>query len=401
MKTHTLLLVAYVLTSTLSADTIELKSGVKYQGEILSEDAKTYLVEIHHSASIKDERRIPKEDVKKITRETADTKDYAAIKAFLPTPDMLSKKGYLKRIEMASDFLKKYPELSRARINKVNAILKTLEEENQVISNGGLKLNGKLISATSIQKNAYDIDARILLYKTKQIAQSGNFQASLRSWEKLQSNYPHSSAYQESLPTVSRILKAHKAELEKSLNSLDARTKKREAAVKSLEQHDQSRATRVIAEKNEIYEATINKEEKELKTKWLTIDPFNKHALEYNLRSTETALNNISRMDTSKLELAPPYIESTLSALDKGNINDAEAGIKKLTSMKLPAKYIDPLTQQLEDKKLELIKEKQAEEARAQEALLKAEADKKAAEEAAIKAEKEAKEARRKARLAR
>jgi hypothetical protein len=396
MKTHTLLLIAYVLTSTLSADTIELQSGVKYQGKILSEDEKTYLFEIHHSDSIKDERRIPKKEVKNIAVDSADTKDYTTIKAFVPTPDMLSKKSYLKRIELASSFLKKYPGSTRGRINEVNTILKTLKNENEVISNGGFKLKGVLISATQVQKNAYDIDAIILLLKIKKIARSGNYQLSLRSWENLQSNFPYSSAYQESLPIVSRILKAHKAELDKNLNSLERRMNKREAAIKSLDKHDQSRANQVIAEKNKIYEARIDKQKKELKTKWLTIDPFNRQALDYNLRNTKAAINNISRMDTSKLELAAPHISSTLSALNKGNIPDAAAGIKKLTSMKLPPKYIEPLTQQLEEKKLAIAQEKEAEKKRALEAVLKAEAEKKAAEEA----EKEAKEARRKARLA-
>jgi len=387
MKTHTLLLLASVLTSTLSADTIELKSGVKYQGTILSEDEKTYLVEIHHSASIKDERRIPKENVKNITTDSADAKDYATIKTFVPTPDMLSKKSYLKRIELTSSFLKKYPGSSRARINEIKTILKTLENENKVISNGGFKLKGTLISATQVQKNAYDVDASILYHKVKKIAQSGNYQLSLRTWENLQSNFPCSSAYQQSLPIVSRILKAHKAELDKNLNSLELRMTKRATAIKSLEIHDQSRAKQVIAEKNKIYEALIDKEEKELKTKWLTIDPFNKRALDYNLRNTEAAINNISRMDTSKFELAAPHIRSTLSALNQGNIPDAETGIKKLTSMKLPVKYVEPLNQQLEEKKLAMAQEKEAEKNRAREALLKAEAEKKAPEEAAKKSE--------------
>jgi len=395
MKTQSLILIiASVLTSTLSADTIELQSGVKYDGSILSEDEKTYLIEIYHSDSIKDERRILKKEVKNITIDSADTKDYKIIKVFVPTPDMLSKKSYLKRIELASSFLKKYPGSTRARITEVNTILKTLENENEVILNGGLKLKGVLISATQVQKNAYDIDAIILFLKIKKIARSGNYQLSLRTWENLQSNFPCSSAYQESLPIISRILKAYKAELDKNLNSLELRMSKRAAAIKSLDSHDQSRAAQVIAEKNKIYDALIDKEQKELKTKWLTIDPFNKRALDYNLRNTETALNNISRMDTSKLELAAPHISSTLSALNKGNIQDAEAGIKKLTSMKLPTKYIEPLTQQLEEKKLAIIQEKEAEENRAREAAFKAEAEKKAAE-------KEAKKARKKARPAR
>lgn len=401
MKTHRLLLIACFLTGTISADTIELKSGMKYDGKILSENEKTYLIEIRYSASIKDERRIPKEDVKTITADSEDAKDYATIKAFLPTPDMLSSKGYLKRIELTSSFLKKYPELSRIRIEEVKKILTTLENEHGVIAKGGFKLKGHLISATQVQKNAYDIDASILFHKLKKIAHSGNYPLALRTWEDLQSNFSCSLAYQESLPIVSRILKAHKAELDINLNSLESRLERRAAAIKSLEKHDKSRAIQTIAEKDELYEALINKEEKELKSKWLTIDPFNKRALDYNLRNTEAAYNSISTMDTSKLELAAPQIGSTLSALNNGNIAEAQAGIQKLTSMKLQTKYIEPLTLQLEEKKLAILKEKEAAENREREAVLKAEADKKAAEEAGKKTEEDAKAARKKARRSR
>lgn len=378
MKKHyTLLFIASVITSTLTADTIELKTGVKYQGKIISEDEKSYLVEVHYSASIKDERRILKEHIRTITSDAKDAKHFETIKKLTPTPDQLNEKSYAKRIKLASSFLKKYPKSTHTK--EVKAILETLNAEQAVITKGGIKLDGQLISALDIEANAYDIDARILSNKIKKLAQSGQYQPALRKWEELQKNYANSSSYKDNLRLASRLLKAHQAELNQKLKTLDDRKAQRNQVLKSLEDNDRIRAEKIISEKEALYETLIKKEEKERKTKWLTIDPYHKRALDRNLRSTETELRAISNIDTAKIELAGPHFRGAWSALAQGDLDSAKQQIQNLRSLRLSDKYIDPLTKILEEK------------------LLSQAAEKKAAEEAAVEAEEAAKAAAEKA----
>ena len=385
MKTHqSIILFASLLISSITADTIELKSGTSYQGKVISEDDKSYLLEIHHSSSIKDNRRIPKDQIKRIISEAQDAQDFQLVKSSTPTPDGLSEKNYANRINRASNFLKKHPKSTHTK--EVNAILKTLNKENTVISNGGLKLNGALISASDIATNSYDIHARIILNKTKKLAQTGNYQLSLRKWENLQQNYPHSAAYKDSLSLATRILKIYKKELTKNLDSLESRTTRRKAAIESLGPNDRKRSEVILTEKDAIYATLIEKEEKQIKTKWLTIDPFNKKSLEYNLRSTKTNLKTIEDSSPTKFKLAGPELRGAWSALAKGELDEVDLRLRSLQPMRLPAEYIDPITTQLTEKRsTQAAEKKAAKEAAVQAKAAEAQALKEAKEEAAKK----------------
>ena len=121
----------------------------------------------------------------------------------------------------------------------------------------------------------------------------------------------------------------------------------------------------------------IEKEEKELHTQWLTIDPYHKKSLDYNLRSVENSLKGLGAGNSSKEEeLAGPVFRSAWSSLAKGNLEDAANFIKQLQSMQLPEKYTAPLAKQLKEKQVtKAADEKAAKERAEQEWLEKAKAE--------------------------
>ncbi len=360
MKTyHSLLCITAILTGNLIADTIVLKTGVKYNGKIISTDKDTYLVEIHHSKSIKDERRIPKDQVREIIETAKDTEEFAKLEELVPTPDQLTSAAYERRIKTAKDFLTKYPKSIHAK--KVNTILDLLEKEHQLISKGGIKLGGQLISPSDLEANAYDIDARILFNKIKNAAANGRYQLALRRWETLQNNYSHSASYKDSMALASRILNAHNSELKNYLDTLESRLAKRKSALESLNEGDRARTITVLSENETNYNALIEREQQELRTKWLTIDPYSKKALDYNLRNTESALKSLSSYDPSKFKSAGPIYRDAWAALAKGNLTEASNLIKDLKSLRLPDRYTGPLAQLLKEKQTaEKIAAKQA-----------------------------------------
>lgn len=356
---HSLLCITAILTGNLIADTIVLKTGVKYDGKVIATDKDTYLVEIHHSKSIKDERRIPKDQVREIIKTAKDTEEFAKLEELVPTPDQLTSAAYERRIKTAKDFLTKYPKSVHAK--KVKTILDLLENEHQVISKGGIKLGGQLISPSDLEANAYDIDARILFNKIKNAAANGRYQLALRRWDNLQNNYSHSASYKDSMALASRILHAHNSELKNYLDTLESRLAKRKSALESLNEGDRARTITVLSENETHYNALIEREQQELRTKWLTIDPYSKKALEYNLRNTESALKSLSSYDPSKFKSAGPIYRDAWAALAKGNLTEAGNLIKDLKSLRLPDRYTGPLAQLLKEKQTaEKIAAKQA-----------------------------------------
>jgi len=280
-----LIILAGILISPTRADTIVLKTGKKYEGKVISENATSYLVEIQVTKSIKDERRFLKDNVEEILKESNVDKDFKMLGKLVPVPDQTDAKRYELIIKNVQDFLAKHPKSAQAK--NVQAALTVLEKEYTIISKGGIKLNGQLITASEIDANAYDIHAHIIGKKMKQLASQGSYQPALRQWEILKRDYAHSTAYIDSLPLASRILQSYLKQLKEYTKDLDARKAKRASVLKSLNENDRDRAEQNIAQKQAAYEKLIEKEEKELRTSWLTIDLFHKktrHLQDHNGR---------------------------------------------------------------------------------------------------------------------
>jgi hypothetical protein len=379
MKTPlTLLLLAGTLTCPLKADTIELKSGVKYQGSIISEDAESYLVKIRYTATISDERRIPKKDIRNIIKAPKDSADFKKIQSFLPTPNKTTKEVYSERIAFCTNFLKKYPKSTHRK--EVEKIIETLNKENTIVSQGGIKLNGDLIEASKAKTRAYDIDALILTDQIKKSAKAGRFTSALRTWEQLKKDFPHSEAYKASLVWIPKILKAHQSQLKRELSTLDSRLAKREKVLKSLDEKDRRATKKILKQKQIRYEALVKKEKEQLKTQWISIDPFDKKSLDSSLRNTQSALNNLTHSNSGNITLANADFQSAWNALDQGDLDLAKQHLQKLKQLRIPEKYIQPIDNEINEKKAAL------------------EAEKKAAEEAEAKKaeEKEAQDAEKK-----
>jgi len=372
---YILLLASVTLTSTLTADTIKLKSGKTYQGEVISKDAKNYLIKIEYSATITDERSIPKSEILEIIPDAKDTDDFEKIKSWIPTPDGLTEAAYTEKTQFISSFLKKYPKTTHKK--EVQSILDTLKKEQKTITAGGVKINGKLISADEAKINSYDIDALALANKIKANARAGHFTASLREWEQLKKDYLHSEAYQDSLQWIPKVLKAYAANLKKSIDSLDARLAKREKVLNSLDEKDRRATQAVIAQKQARLEARIKKESSVLKTHWLSVDIYSKNSLDSALHKTQNTLRGIKRLTTQKVSLAKDHFNNAQTALDNDDLEKTHQEITKLQRLKIPEKYTAPFSEQLNKKAAAIEAEKKAKAAAEAKAKADAEAAKK------------------------
>lgn len=360
----TLSIITGLFATPLSADTIVLKTGQKYEGKVISEDATSYLVSIQVTKSIKDERKFLKDNVAEIIKESPVEKDYEALGSLIPTPDRLTAKNYEDRISRAKAFIEKYGQTDQGK--KVQTDIAILMSEHATISAGGTKINGRLISADELKMNTYEVDAMIISSDIVRFAQQGTNHLALRKWDTLKQDYPNSEAYIKSVPAVTRILQIYKSQLEKELSTVDHRMEKREKIVMSLDDADRSRAEGTIMQKKSSYEDLIEKEKKEMKTRWLTIDTFHADALKNNHRNAESELKSLARIDSSKHKLAGPNQRGAWEALASGELEMVAKHLKELKSMKLGDKYTGPIMTMLSEKEaaVEMAAEKMAEKER-------------------------------------
>lgn len=342
-------LITGLLTAPLCADTIVLKTGTKYQGKVISEDATNYLVEIQVTKSIKDERKIPKADVAEIIKESTEDIDFKKLGALVPTPDQLNEEDYQERIKKAKSFLQAHPNSTKAE--SVKSALTVLENEYPVIAEGGIKLNGKLIKADELKANAYDIHAQLLFKDFQKLSSQGLYQPALRKWERLSEDYQYSSAYVESIPQVKIVLQKYQSYLDEKIATLEPRMMKRKSVFNNLSANERQRIAQSVREQEERQKVRMEKEKDELKTLWLTVDPFDGASLKFNQRSARSELRRVTRLKPSTIKLVGPKIRSAWEALDNGDISSANKIATELKRLKVNEEYTGSLFSQLEEKK--------------------------------------------------
>src|SRR5262245_50582763 len=83
-----------LLVSTSWGDTVVLKGGEKLEGKITEETATEVKMNVQVSASIVDERTIPRADIEKLEKTAADESAWAVLKAYQPGASSLPKEQY-------------------------------------------------------------------------------------------------------------------------------------------------------------------------------------------------------------------------------------------------------------------------------------------------------------------
>lgn len=281
------------------ADTIVLNNGEKIEGDILREEDGNYIVEVKVSGSIKEEKIVPKSEVKLIEKEKEDVKAFKLIEELVPTPSRLNVEDYEARIERVSDFVAKYP--SSAGVAKAEEMLGILNKELEVIRMGGVKIQDELIPAAVYNANAYEFDA---LIAGKDIADAINrrdFLRSLRLFTEYEKTFSEAEGRAEIAEKIIQVLAAFGARVNESLASFDSRMKARQEGLGSMSAESRAATERAIADQMESLEKRFLKE-KEAKQTWITPDANHKASLEEARRQIESEMKRIQGKPTVKLE---------------------------------------------------------------------------------------------------
>jgi len=290
--------------SGLHADTIILKNGTSYQGRVLKDEGDSYLLEIQVTRSIKDERRVLKSDIEKIKRSNPIIDDFKPLAKLGDTPDMLDDAGYKGRIDKLNKFLGVREYKFSKQYKAARKILEKLEAERKLIAEGGLKINGKLITAAQYKADAMAIDAEILYTRMHKAAASGQLLASLRSFEAIEKQFPQTAAQKKATDLARKVLRASRKKLTLSQDSLDKRLKERESTLQRMSPTDRARTQSIIEERQASFKAKIAKE-RQSGIKWLTIDHYDRQSIQDTLRRINAESQRLDRAPYKKLKKSP------------------------------------------------------------------------------------------------
>ncbi len=338
MKNPLSIIVFLLLSKSLncSADTFVLKDGSSIQAKILSETAENYVLEVSVTKNIKDERTVSKASVFKIVAEKLDEVAFEKIETLIPTPDLLSVEQYRKRIAEVDKFLTDH----KTSLKAINAkiILDKLKSEVELISKGGIKYHGKVISAPEYEANAYELDAEILAHQIQTELQAGQIVPALRAFAKLDAEYIGTNPWRALLPTIKQAMQAHGAQAQQLLNTFEKRSKEREMNLQQMSPENRRVTGEAIAEEEAGFQMNFNKE-KEAGVSWPTLSPFVKESLQETVRISQSEIARISEPLSFTGDSGKVYRE-ILALLKKGDPSVIEEARKAVSEAQISERYI-------------------------------------------------------------
>jgi len=347
MKTRLLLLLP-LLTIAAPADTIRLRNGTEYEGIVLREEGDDYVVSVQVTKSIRDERRIPKRDVLEIVGEKKDEAAFEKLKTLVPTPDLLTLEEYVARVDAVEGFMSKFDKSSYLR--EADKILKVLDEERQLVEDGGIKFGGKMIPGEERAASAYPLDARIAAAEVEALGDAGDLVGALRAWETFEKEFAGSSAYRDSIPYAQRVMRTQLKQVDQLLDTYDARVAQREAGLERIPEKDRSRSEAAIDQESAAYERRLEAEKKE-GIKWPSLSPWHKSPLQSTKSRLEQELKRLEKLDLSTLPDSEAAWKEAWEVLNGSpDSSAASSALSAARSARLPERYIRILEQKAPSK---------------------------------------------------
>jgi hypothetical protein len=350
MKTNLALATFCYLAASLPspADTFKLKNGTILEAKILRETPEDYLLEVQVTKSIKDERKVSKADVSKHTRDQPDLKAFALIEKLVPTPDFLTAAGYATEIAGVEKFLKSHS--SSVKAKEATVILETLKKELTLITAGGMKVGGAMISPEAYQANAYELDARAQEMAIRSLITNGNSLGALRLFTDFDRDYPTTLAYQDTLAGIQEVIATYTTEAKEQLTTLTARLAKRDADILQMTTENRGATKLAISEESAEIEA-IYQAEKSASHRWVTFSPFHEASLQEAVRFGEAEIARLGRITAAPAEDGGKCFRDLYSAVNTGGDKAAvAAALNAAKAALLPPRYLAPLEAAAKDR---------------------------------------------------
>lgn len=351
MKTTSAL--AALCCATLSlpcfAETFTLKDGSTFEGKIISEAGDSYVIDVQVTKSIRDEKTVPKSEVVKISREQLDLKAFEALGKLVPTPDLMTAEEYQIKIVAAEKFLKTYPTSPKAA--ETSAALVTLKSELALVSEGSVKLDGKMISPADYKPNAYDLDARTSEARIRRLIDAEQYIPALRLFTAFDTDYRTSLAYADLAPLIKKVIQNQQTEVKQMLSTLPARLKQRDAGLKQMAGEDRAITDLAIKEENAAIEARY-KAEKEAKEKWVSISPYHKASLDDTDKLCTAELTRLAAVKTLlAVDGGQAYREVYKAVNSDAKAAEVSAAMTAAKTALVPVRYLAPLEAQAKGRK--------------------------------------------------
>jgi len=323
-----LLVFAMLMTGAI-ADTITLKSGENVEGKITKETDKEITVEVKISASITDERVLPKSDIASVERATPDVVAYRAIAGYHLGVDSLALEQYAAPIEALRAFVRQYPDSTRVVI--VKTILRSYEDEQMRVGRGDVKLDDKWLTKDEVEKEKVQIGAHLAFSYMKSQSAAGDYVGAMTTFNAMEKNFPGAAVMPEAIDFARQVLPGLKAAAEKTLANAKAFRVDRAKRLANDSSVDRKQTKGAIKLEQVDADALVAAAEKA--GNWPPLLPNNEKSVDALLKHADQEAARIAALPVDQMKRSVYFTSLAKQNLDTGDARTAMENLRQATAL--------------------------------------------------------------------
>lgn len=307
------LAIATASTGLLHADFVTLKDGTKLEGTILEQTDAGVKIKYKVTAKIYDEKFVPAADIASVLKEKPEEVEIKDLRKLVPTPDLLTAEKYEQIIQdRLRPFVNRYPGTPQS--SEIQKMIDELQEEKEKVVAGGIKMDGKWLSAQDARAEKYNIDAYAIRNKMNELAAANDFAGAMREFAQFDSkgtNHKISIHYPKAVEEAIAILTNYEARLSQMDRDQPTLQKSRDDNMKRLIEPDLSRAKNAI--EKEVTDAKNKYDAEKKEYRWAAPYKYDGKQIKEQSRLVTTEKTKLGKINVSQYAKAADVLhEATL-----------------------------------------------------------------------------------------
>ncbi len=315
-----------LLAANALADTVTLKTGEKIVGKVTRDTATEVVIEERISASITDNRTIPKASVASVQKEATDEAPYQALKNVKPGVNSMPAASYDQMMKPLQAFIAQHPKSTH--LAEIQANLTAFEAEKKRVDEGEVKLAGKWLSKEEAEKERYQVNAQVILNHMQDQQRRGDLVGALNTFDQLEQTYSGARVFPDAVDLAKQIIPAVQGAADRAGKTWAFQKAEREAGIQLLSEPQRSETVAANEREQKAADAAVEAATR-LNSKWPPIVARSESALSaIASRATEES-KRLATLEVSKMRESIKVAAEARKHLEAKAYDEAEAAITK------------------------------------------------------------------------
>lgn len=319
-----------LLSASALADTVTLKSGEKIVGKVMSETDQEVVIEERISASITDNRTIPKSDVASVQKESADAAAYQALKNHKPGANSMPATAYDGVIKPLQAFIAQHPKSEH--LSELQANLAAFEEEKKRVDEGEVKLNGAWLSKEQAEKERYQINAQMILNHMQDQQRRGDLVGALNTFDQMDQSYAGARVYPDAVELAKQLVPALKNAADRAGKAWQFQKAEREKGIELLSEPQRSETIAANEREQRAADAAVEAATRS-NSKWPPLVARSESALNTIANKTTEEANRLAALEVGKMRESIKAADEARKHLAAKEPQEAEAAVSKALAL--------------------------------------------------------------------